>query len=98
MSTDDLARLYDLDLAEDPGDVDLYLALAARAGGKVIELGCGTGRITVPLAAAGHDVTGVDIDPTMLARARARAEAAKPGGRLTWIDADLVGLRLPDAG
>ena len=49
-----LARLYDVDLLEDPGDLDLYLALAARTGGPILELGVGTGRIAVPLAAAGY--------------------------------------------
>ncbi len=53
-----LARLYDLDLVEDPGDLDLYLALATRTGGPILELARGTGRLAVPLAAAGHDVTG----------------------------------------
>ena len=80
---DALARLYDLDLAEDPGDLDLYLALAGRTGGPVLELAVGTGRIAVPLAASGIDVTGVDTDPAMLARAeaggrRGRAERRAP--------------------
>ena len=91
-----LARLYDLDLVEDPGDLDLYLALAARAGGPVLELAAGTGRLAVPLAEAGYDVTAVDIDPAMLARLRRRAEA---GGdavrrRLTVVDGDQLDLRL----
>ena len=78
-----LARLYDLDLADDPGDLDLYLALADRAGGPILELAVGTGRLAMPLAAAGHRVTGVDIDP---AHARPRpgagraAELAASGG------------------
>ena len=46
-----LARLYDLDLVEDPGDLDLYLALADRADGPILELAAGTGRLAVPLAA-----------------------------------------------
>ena len=57
------ARLYDLDLSDDPGDLDLYLALAGRMGGPILELGAGTGRLAVPLATAGHQVTAVDIDP-----------------------------------
>jgi SAM-dependent methyltransferase len=61
-----LARLYDLDLVDDPGDADLYLALAARAGGPVLELAVGTGRLAIPLAEAGYEVTGVDLDPAML--------------------------------
>ena len=66
-----LARLYDLDLAEDPGDLDLYLAMAARTGGPILELAVGSGRVAVPLAAAGHAVVGVDLDQAMLARAHA---------------------------
>ena len=94
-----LARLYDLDLTDDPGDLDLYLALADRAGGPILELAVGTGRLAVPLAEAGHLVTGVDLDPAMLDRARRRARRRPPSSdRLTLVEADLVGLRLPDAG
>ncbi len=94
-----LARLYDLDLVDDPGDLDLYLALAQRADGPVLELAAGTGRLAVPLATAGHRVTAVDIDPAMLARATARAAAAGlPDGRFEAVRADLLGLRLPRAG
>ena len=97
-----LARLYDLDLVDDPGDLDLYLALADRAAGPatgtaaILELAVGTGRLAVPIAAAGARVTGVDLDPAMLARARTRAERDGTGrGRLELVEADLVGLRLP---
>ncbi len=94
-----LARLYDLDLQDDPGDLNLYLALADRADGPILELAAGTGRIAVPLAAAGHHVTAVDLDGAMLDRARARAVgAAIPRDRLEFIQADLLDLRLPDAG
>ena len=75
-----LARLYDLDLADDPGDLDLYLALADRADGPILELAVGTGRLAIPLAEAGHVVTGVDIDPAMLARARERARGQRRRG------------------
>jgi SAM-dependent methyltransferase len=77
---DALARLYDLDLAEEPGDLDLYLALAARSGGPIIELAVGTGRIAIPLARIGHDVVGVDRDPAMLRRARRRWSQQGTGG------------------
>lgn len=94
-----LARLYDLDLQDDPGDLDLYLAMASRADGAVLELAAGSGRLAVPLAAAGHPVTAVDIDGAMLDRARQRAGTASiPPGRLTFVEADLLGLTLPDAG
>ncbi len=92
-----LARLYDLDLVDDPGDRDLYLALADRAGGSVLELGVGSGRLAVPLAEAGWTVTGVDNDPAMLDRARARAAraGAAAAGRLQLVLADMERLGVP---
>ena len=93
----ELARYYDLDLVDDPGDVELYRALAARSGGPVLELAAGTGRVAVPLAAAGLEVVALDLDPAMLARAEARwADAAdsarprRPGGSLQSVQADLL--------
>ncbi len=95
-----LARLYDLDLIDDPGDLDLYLALAARTDGPVLELAAGTGRLAVPLATAGHAVTAVDIDPAMLERALARAIVAGPriAARLELVEADVLDVDLPEAG
>ncbi len=93
-SADALARLYDLDLQDDPGDLDLWTALAAEAGGPILELMAGSGRIAVPLAEEGHVVTAVDLDPSMLARARRRAEAAGVEDRLELVLADVVGLAL----
>jgi SAM-dependent methyltransferase len=86
-----LARLYDVDLAEDPGDdTALYLALAERTGGPIVELAAGTGRIVRPLAAAGHEITAVDLDPAMLARLRERAPV-----NVTPVLADLTTWRPP---
>lgn len=92
-----LARLYDVDLLDDPGDVELYLALARRSGGPVLELAVGSGRIAVPLAREGYRVTGVDIDPAMLARARKRAEGEvrETADRLELLETDLLELELP---
>ncbi len=93
-----LARLYDLDLTEDPGDVDLYLAAASRTGGPILELAAGSGRVAIPLIAAGYEVTAVDIDPAMLARA-AEAVAGlgrEAAARLHPVEADLIDLSLPD--
>jgi SAM-dependent methyltransferase len=95
------ARLYDLDLErEQPGDVAMYLELADRTGGRILELAVGSGRLAVPLAMAGHRVTGVDLDEAMLHRARERAASAgaSVGRLIRLVHADLLGLRLPDAG
>ncbi len=96
----ELARLYDLELSVEPGDVDVYRALAERTGGPIVELCVGSGRIAVPLAEAGYEVTGVDFDPAMLDRARARAAAAGPDveARLTLIEGDLFRVAVPGAG
>ena len=97
---DALARLYDLDLLDDPGDLDLWLALAQQAGGPVIELMAGTGRITVPLAEAGFRVTAVDLDPAMLRRAARRASAAgeEVERRIDLVLGDVTSLELASAG
>lgn len=95
-----LARLYDLDLASDPGDLELYLALAARTDRPIVELAVGSGRVAVPLAKAGYRVTGIDVDAAMLDRARARAVAAGEGtaDRLSLVQGDLFATRPEGAG
>jgi SAM-dependent methyltransferase len=77
-----IPRLYDWEHDPFREDVDLYLALARRFGGPVLELACGTGRILAPLAAAGFACTGVDSAPEMLARARDRLAKANVRARL----------------
>lgn len=91
-----LARAYDLDLHDDPGDLALYEALASKTGGPILELGCGTGRIAVPLAVRGHAVTGVDRDRAMIARAQRAWDAVSgaSAGSLTLVEADMLHARL----
>jgi SAM-dependent methyltransferase len=66
---DEIAALYDA--VPFAADIPFYLDLAAGAG-RVLELGCGTGRLLLPLAEAGFQVVGVDASHAMLARARRR--------------------------
>ncbi len=91
---EDFPRLYDLDTADLVDDLDFYAALARRVGGPVLEIGCGTGRVLVPLAEAGFQITGVDNDPRMLARANARVEQAGVGNRARLVEADARTLSL----
>jgi SAM-dependent methyltransferase len=74
-----LARLYDA--FPFAADLPLYLELAAVQGGRVLEVACGSGRVLVPLAQAGHRVTGVDASPHMLAVAREKLAAASPAAQ-----------------
>lgn len=71
-----IVDLYDLEHAGYEEDIDLYLNLALVTGDPVLELGCGSGRLLIPLAEAGHRVTGLDISTPMLDRARRYANEA----------------------
>jgi SAM-dependent methyltransferase len=71
-----LARLYDLFPFQ--ADLPFYLDLAATQGGHVMELACGSGRVLVPLAQAGHEIVGLDASPHMLELAREKLTAAGP--------------------
>lgn len=68
------------------GDVPFYVAEAKRARGPVLELACGTGRVTIPVAQSGVEIVGLDQSPSMLAHARTKAEAA--GVKIAWVEAD----------
>jgi SAM-dependent methyltransferase len=69
---DSIARFYDADHASFDDDVAFYRELARRAGGRVLEAMCGSGRLLVPLAEAGLQVTGLDSSQAMLDLARER--------------------------
>ena len=73
---DKIARLYDPWSRSVVEDVAFYVGEAVRSGGPVLELGVGTGRIAVPIAAAGIEVVGVDLSAGMLDVARERAALA----------------------
>jgi SAM-dependent methyltransferase len=84
------AEFYDLDLEGVEDDVAMYRELTTRHGGAVLELGCGTGRVAVPLAEAGLDVTGVDLSAGMLAVAKKRAGKST----LKCVEGDMRAVRL----
>ncbi len=69
------------------GEADLVEALLQESGGtRVLDAGCGTGRVAIELAARGYAVTGIDVDAGMLGTARAKASD------ITWLEADLTDL------
>lgn len=84
------ATFYDLDLADVEDDVTMYREIARRQSGSVLELGCGTGRVSLALARDGLTVVGVDRSASMLAVAREQAD----GLPLTLLEADMRDLRL----
>lgn len=82
--------LYDHEVAEVGPAGAFYLEMAKEVNGSVLELGCGTGRFTLHLAEAGVDITGLDIVPEMLARARQKAGALQ----VRWVDGDMRDFEL----
>jgi SAM-dependent methyltransferase len=89
---DSIAELYDPWSRSVREDVDFYVELARAAGGPVVELGVGTGRIAIPTAEAGVAVIGVDSSRGMLDVCRAEAERA---GVAELLDLRVGDLRRP---
>ncbi len=77
-------------------DIERYRELVAESGGPVLELCCGTGRVAIPLARNGFDVTGVDISAAMLQKFQNALEKEEPGvaNRVTLIEQDVTKLSL----
>jgi ubiquinone/menaquinone biosynthesis C-methylase UbiE len=94
-------RAYDVfsrgGLPQVAGDVAFYAGLAKEAGGRVLELACGTGRIAFVLAEHGFEVTGVDVSDGMLTIARRKAAECPAAlrDRLTFVHQDMTRLDLP---
>ena len=88
---DDYAPFYDWENARTLGrrDVPFWRNLAVQAGGPVLELGCGTGRVSLPLGRAGVRLVGIDRSEQMLAKARMRTRRARLTGRIQLIRADI---------
>src|SRR5579859_2621134 len=65
-----IARYYDAENEAVTEDLDLYTELAESVDGPILDVGCGTGRVMLHLAMAGHRVRGIDLSAAMLERGR----------------------------
>jgi SAM-dependent methyltransferase len=96
---EDLAR--DLSAAElppeGPGPLEraLFATAGPLAGRRVLDLGCGTGDLTLMLLELGAQVTALDLSPAMVALARQRAELFRPGSTAQWVAAPVEASGLP---
>ncbi len=80
------AEFYDLEFADRQHDAAFFIEQAKQAHGPVLEVACGTGRITLPIARAGIAITGLDVTRSMLDLARRKSQAeALP---VTWLEQD----------
>jgi SAM-dependent methyltransferase len=79
------AETYDLEHPRWGPEGPFYLEFARQASGPVLELGCGTGRLTIPFAQEGIDMVGLDVVPQMIARAREKTGDLP----IKWIESDV---------
>ncbi len=86
---DPFARFYDGDYRDYVEDLQLVTDLVQESGGPVLEMGCGTGRVLLPLAAGGVECTGIDLSPALLAVAKAKLAQANLAQRVTLIQGDM---------
>lgn len=84
------ATTYDLEHPRMGPEGPFYLEFARQASGPVLELGCGTGRLTIPFAREGVDMVGLDVMPQMLAQGQAKAQ----GLPIRWVEADVRSFQL----
>lgn len=96
---DDYAEFYDWENSRTLGrrDVQFWQAVARRQRGRILELGCGTGRLLVPIARAGAKVIGIDRSEPMLERARRRVRLMGRRHRPSLVRGDIRALPFPSA-
>src|SRR5262245_24681563 len=83
-------QIYDLENDDFEPSGPFMLEIAKRTGDPVLELGCGTGRLTIPLAQSGVDITGLDVVPGMIEHASEKAQDLA----IEWIQADARSYQL----
>lgn len=95
---DDYADYYDWENAQTVGrrDIAFWQQMAESVDEPILELGCGTGRVAIPVAKEGATVIGIDRSASMLARGRARVRRARVSSRVKLIRGDIRHLPFPD--
>lgn len=93
---EDFSAFYDLYVGDKLDDLPLYLDYATKTEGPFLEVGAGSGRLTIPLARAGYELVAVDVSPSMLAllRAKLAREPEEVQKRVSILEADVCRLAL----
>ena len=89
-------QLYDVAVSDWPGEIDFYRALAIevkKRGGSILEIGCGTGRVTLQLAQEGVSMVGMDFSPAMLGIARQKSQGLP---NIRWMEGDMLAFELKE--
>jgi SAM-dependent methyltransferase len=87
------AEFYDAEFASRDSEIPFYRKYARCSNGPVLEVACGTGRLTLPIARDGVDVTGLDVSRPMLEQARGKSAAE--GLSIEWVEQDCREISLP---
>ncbi|MFH1454105.1 MAG: class I SAM-dependent methyltransferase [Armatimonadota bacterium] len=91
------AEFYDIVWQDAKEDINFYYEAVKNERQPVLELGCGTGRVTIPLACAGLKVVGLDISSKMLEQARMKlANTGKISGNIRFEEQDMRSFNLPE--
>jgi SAM-dependent methyltransferase len=94
---DTWAAYYDFLHPGLPGEAEFFVGQAVKRGGPVLEIGCGTGRLAIPMALSGLKVTGLDNSAPMLSICEEKAKAVRlKRNRLTPVEADMRAFRLAE--
>ncbi len=93
----DFAEIYDLTHGDKDDDLPLYLEFARNSGSPVLEIGCGSGRVTLALAQAGFQIYGIDLSENMLtiARYKINQQSKEIQNRIHLYQQDMCELNIP---
>ena len=92
---DDWAEIYDSIYSYVTEDIRFFVEESINYGGPILELGCGTGRITIPIAEAGVEITGLDISNKMLMKFNHKLQLMKLNkSKINLINADMRNFSL----
>lgn len=89
-----IAPFYDVEHAQFNEDLDMYQNFAELCGGRLLELACGSGRVLVPLARAGYELTGVDTSASMLELARQQLQESGVATRCRLVEQNICTMAL----
>lgn len=89
------AKFYDLEYENKRDDMDFYYRLAQNVDGPILECGCGTGRILIPIAKSGKEISGFDINVAMLDIARKKMKTLTVDRKTKIFKDDLVTFSSP---
>ena len=87
------AEFYDAEFASRDLEIPFYRKYARQSNGPVLEVACGTGRLTLPIARDGVNVTGLDVSRPMLEQARRKS--SDEGLNIEWVEQDCREISLP---